>query len=32
MERLAEFKAKEWGDDPDMVLTHMLNDNSYNYR
>ena len=32
MERLAEFKAKEWDDDPDMVLTHMLNDNSYNYR
>lgn len=32
MERLAEFKAKEWNDDPDMVLQHMLNDNSYNYR
>lgn len=32
MERLAEFKAKEWNDDPDMILTHMLNDNSYNYR
>lgn len=32
MERLAEFKAKEWNDDPDMVLQHMLNDNSYNYQ
>jgi hypothetical protein len=32
MERLAEFKAKEWGDNPDMVLQHMLNDNTYNYR
>lgn len=32
MERLAEFKAKEWNDDPDMVLLHMLNDNSYNYQ
>lgn len=32
MERLAEFKAKEWNDDPGMVLQHMLNDNSYNYQ
>ena len=32
MERLAEFKAKEWGDDADMVFQHMLNDNSYNYQ
>ena len=32
MERIAEFKAKEWNDDPDMVLQHMLNDNSYNYQ
>ena len=24
MERLAEFKAKEWNDDPDMVLQHMF--------
>lgn len=32
MEKLAEFKAKEWQDNPDVVLTEMLNDNTYNYR
>ena len=29
---LAKFKANEWNEDEDLVLTHMLNDNSYNYR
>ena len=32
MERLAEFKAQEWGEDSDEILTHMLNDNTYNYK
>lgn len=32
MEHLAEFKAQEWGEDSDEILTHMLNDNTYNYK
>lgn len=32
MEKLAEFKAREWHDNPDAVYAHMLNDNTYNYR
>lgn len=31
MEQLAEYKSKEWNADPDLVLTEMLNDNTYNY-
>lgn len=33
MGQLAEFKAKEWGEpDANLVLTQMLNDNTYNYK
>lgn len=32
MEDLAKFKAKEWGENEDIILTEMLNDNTYNYK
>ena len=32
MEELAKFKAKEWGENEDIILTEMLNDNTYNYK
>lgn len=32
MEKLAAKKAKDWNEDPDIILMHMLNDNTYNYR
>lgn len=32
MEKLATKKAKDWGEDPNITLTHMLNSNDYNYR
>lgn len=32
MERLATKKAKDWGENPDITLLNMLNDNTYNYR
>ena len=32
MERLAEFKAKQWGEDEDVTLMDLLNANDYNYR
>ena len=32
MEKLATKKAKDWGEHPDITLTHMLNSNDYNYR
>lgn len=32
MEKLATKKAKDWGEDSDITLTHMLNSNDYNYR
>lgn len=31
MEQLAEYKSKEWKENSEMVLTEMLNDNTYNY-
>lgn len=32
MEELAKAKSKEWKEDEDIVLTQMLNDNTYNYK
>lgn len=32
MEDLSKVKGAEWNENPDIVLTRMLNDNSYNYR
>ena len=32
MVKLADKKAKDWGVDPDILLTRMLNDNEYNYK
>lgn len=32
MEDLAKVKAKEWGENEDLILTEMLNDNTYNYK
>jgi hypothetical protein len=31
MEKLATKKAKDWNENTDIVLTQMLNDNTYNY-
>lgn len=32
MEKLSGYKSKEWKEDPDLILTEMLNDNTYNYK
>lgn len=32
LSKLADKKAKDWGEDPDKVFLDMLNDNTYNYR